>query len=45
MANTVVPVWGPCRLHSPSRKYERLPMTMMLSAWANVKPKVIRMAP
>ncbi len=45
MAKTVVPVFGPCNEQSPSRKYDRLPRTMMITTWANVSPKVIRMAP
>ena len=45
MAKTVVPASGPCKQHSPSRRKERLPMTMSESAWAKVNPNVIRMAP
>ena len=32
MVNAVVPVSGPCSEARPSRKNERLPMMMMLSA-------------
>ena len=45
MANTVVPAFGPCREQSPSRRNDRFPMTINESAWANVKPNVMRMAP
>ncbi len=44
-AMAVVPAFGPCSEHSPSRKNERLPRTMTMTTWANVSSDVIRMAP
>ncbi len=41
----VVPVSGPWRDATPSRRYERLPMTMMLNADQKLKPKPMSSAP
>ena len=45
IANAVVPVSGPWSEASPSKKNERLPMMMRLSATLKLKPKPISNAP
>ncbi len=45
IAKAVVPVSGPCSDASPSRRNERLPITIRLMATGKLKPNPINKAP